>query len=66
VGSLGYASHQVNITALPDDDRIWLSLTVDGGSAPTEVPLDLPQPSASGADGNQWWLEWTSPPLRNF
>jgi hypothetical protein len=56
------ATKKINITALPDDGRIWLSLTCDGGTPPDALPIDLPRPAARGADGGQWWLEWTLRP----
>jgi hypothetical protein len=55
---------RTNITALPEGDRIWLSLTCDGGTPPAELPIELARPSARGADGGQWWLEWILLPDR--
>lgn len=55
------ATSRINLTLLPDEGRLWLSLTVDGGSAVDDLPVGLDRPSARGRVADQWWLEWTVP-----
>ncbi|MGH3821389.1 MAG: hypothetical protein ACRDRA_00860 [Pseudonocardiaceae bacterium] len=56
------ATRRINLTALPDaTGTVWLSVTVDGGARPVDLPPGLPRPTARGHVDDQWWLEWTLP-----
>ncbi|WP_165945843.1 hypothetical protein [Micromonospora sp. KC606] len=52
-------TRRINLTVLPDDGTVWVSLTVDGGPPLAAVPPALDPPSTRGRLTDQWWLEWT-------